>query len=930
MELASRIHKRTTSAQLSPTSSSNPKRPRHAPSHRERPADGDDFHVAIFCALPLEAVAVRAVLDHCWDTDGGAPYERASSDRNAYTTGVVGKHHVVVVHMPGIGKSQAAQAAADCVHTFRNIELALLVGICGGVPLGSGSSTRIFLGDVVVSEYVVQYDFGRKVPDGLRVKNTGVDSLEKPNAKIRSCVSKIKSDTTIGTEMAGLLSALGDLSVYPGASNDKLFAPSYRHKHQKPTACLTCAKCLQKTDPACDESMGASCAELGCDESNLMLHGRFLADDGSHRHTPSVHYGTYASGDVVMRSGDDRDEIAKCEKAIAFEMEAPGVLQSFPGRTIIIKGVCDYADSHKNKLWQRYAATTAAAYMKVFLSRWASAEKRPSRTAPEANMLQDEMNQRCLFDLRLTDPSTDKGRIEKTKGGLFRDASKWILDHRDFHRWLESEETKLLWVKGDPGKGKTMLIITIIDELERRVRLFKDRNEPDLVAYFFCQGTNKDLNHGTSALRGLIYLLIRQHPPLISYLRAAYDHAGSRFFEDGNAFFALSQVLQNMLGDQNRPRVYLIIDALDECWKQQELLLDLVSENAERYSRAKWIFSSRNEPEIERHFTLNSSGIKMVLEIQENAEQITQAVNAYVDFRIQELRSLTQDEPQRIQVRDILREKADGTFLWVALAIKEVRNSEPWCVVDDLQRLPRDLDDLYTNMVARVRELPSHKWELCQRMLSTVVVAYRPLHIAELGVLSEMPQSIRKNTTYLKSVVALCGSFLTIQSDDTVYILHQSAADYLNGSGKAAIFPDGQAHVHQNLYIQSLEEMTAVLKQNIYNLPHPGSFIKEAQIIEDPLLSVRYSLIHWVDHFEQMPLIDESFDVRTIYAFFESKLLNWFEALCLIDALPIGLLAIAKLKRLLMVCDMSGSYQQIRSDGANLCRPRPSRVSCWP
>jgi nucleoside phosphorylase len=74
-----------------------------------------------------------------------------------------------------------------------------------------------------------------------------------------------------------------------------------------------------------------------------------------------------------MKSGEDRDEIAAREKVIAFEMEGAGVWENLP--CVVIKGVCDYADSHKNKKWQDYAAATAAACMKAFLKDWVPTEK---------------------------------------------------------------------------------------------------------------------------------------------------------------------------------------------------------------------------------------------------------------------------------------------------------------------------------------------------------------------------------------------------------------------------------------------------------------------------------------------------------------------------------------------------------------------------
>jgi nucleoside phosphorylase len=80
---------------------------------------------------------------------------------------------------------------------------------------------------------------------------------------------------------------------------------------------------------------------------------------------PQIHYGNIASGNEVMKDGMTRDRIAKDEGVICFEMEAAGLMDSFP--CLVIRGICDYADSHKNKRWQPYAAATAAAYAKEIL-----------------------------------------------------------------------------------------------------------------------------------------------------------------------------------------------------------------------------------------------------------------------------------------------------------------------------------------------------------------------------------------------------------------------------------------------------------------------------------------------------------------------------------------------------------------------------------
>src|SRR5947207_3172301 len=116
----------------------------------------------------------------------------------------------------------------------------------------------------------------------------------------------------------------------------------------------------------------------------------------------------------------------------------------------------------------------------------------------------DERDRQCLMDLRVTDPQDDKKRIEETKGGLFQDSYLWILESHDFRRWYDDQQSRLLWIKGDPGKGKTMLLCGIIDELKKSIV------ETGLLSFFFCQGTDSRINNATAVLRGLIYLIVLQ------------------------------------------------------------------------------------------------------------------------------------------------------------------------------------------------------------------------------------------------------------------------------------------------------------------------------------------------------------------------------------------------------------------------------------
>jgi Cdc6-like AAA superfamily ATPase len=205
---------------------------------------------------------------------------------------------------------------------------------------------------------------------------------------------------------------------------------------------------------------------------------------------------------------------------------------------------------------------------------------------------QDDKNEQCRKALYTTDPRLDKQRIEETKGGLLKDSYLWVLDHANFKQFREDPQCRMLWIKGDPGKGKTMLLCGIVDELE------KESN--NLLCYFFCQATEGQLNNATSVLRGLVYLLLMRQSSLMRHVRAEYDLVGEKLFQGVNVWVSLAKILTNMLTDSSLKDIILIVDALDECITGRRELLDFIIQSTLiPSSSVKWIVSSRNWPEIE-------------------------------------------------------------------------------------------------------------------------------------------------------------------------------------------------------------------------------------------------------------------------------------------------------------------------------------------
>ncbi len=349
-----------------------------------RPASRSDFEIAIVCALPLEFDAVCLLVDDFWDEDGD-PFGRVEGDCNTYTTGRIGELNVVLVVLANMGKTSAASAAASMRASYPRLKIVLLTGICGGVPFVDGEK-EILLGDVIIAKSVLQYDLGRQYPSGFAIKSTVEDTLGRPTKNIRNLLTIFETNRARGQlekRTASFLQTLqtaaarrhGTQYQYPGAAHDKLFQPSYRHKHQRAAECSTC------TNPfhTCEPSRQMSCDDLGCNDTYLVQRKRLGANqeeqESTERVAPFVFVGRIGSGDTVVKSGQDRDRIAKLHNLIAFEMEGAGVWDEFP--CIIIKAVCDYADSHKNKRWQDFAAATAASAMKALLERYPKTDKPP-------------------------------------------------------------------------------------------------------------------------------------------------------------------------------------------------------------------------------------------------------------------------------------------------------------------------------------------------------------------------------------------------------------------------------------------------------------------------------------------------------------------------------------------------------------------------
>ncbi|RYO92854.1 hypothetical protein DL763_004579 [Monosporascus cannonballus] len=285
------------------------------------------YEVGVVCALPKELMAVRVLFDSKHEVPKTPP-----EDDNSYSLGRIGEHNVVATCLLEYGTNAATAAVVHMIRSFP-VRFCLLVGIGGRVP---SKQPDIRLGDVVVSNTgVIQYDLVKRRQGGVP-ERTGC--LPPPPPFLTKTISSLRSDPNISTEP--LRKYVEDIATRkqeykdPGPEHDKLFEAEYVHDRNHES----CEQC----------------------------HAHKIKRKSRPENHPTVHYGSIASGNQVMKDAQIRDKLGAQDRVLCFEMEAAGIMKIVP--CVVIRGICDYADSHKNKLWQEYAATTAAAYAKFFLS----------------------------------------------------------------------------------------------------------------------------------------------------------------------------------------------------------------------------------------------------------------------------------------------------------------------------------------------------------------------------------------------------------------------------------------------------------------------------------------------------------------------------------------------------------------------------------
>ncbi|KAF0324234.1 nacht and ankyrin domain protein [Colletotrichum asianum] len=835
----------------------------------------EDFQIAIICAIGCEYNAVTLAFDEIWE---GAEVQlrNAPKDRNKYTVGRIANRNAVLLLLSGIGKVNAAREAVRLQSSYTGIKLAILAGICGGVP-GVDTDKELLLGDVIISRCIVQYDLGRRYADGFVTKDTIEDSLGRPHESVRSLTAVFETNLgrnnlqrrtdEILESIQGKSFRNGNIYQRPPAAEDRRFEPGYLHRHYDSRNC----ECNELG--ACESAQKASCAELQCDSSQLLLRSRhrkrkfldLVCDDRAH--DLRVVIGRLGSGDTVMKSGLDRDRIAEEQNLVAFEMEGAGIWDQFP--CVVVKAVCDYANSHKNKNYQNFAAARAASATKAILEAFPCTDALPrcfpknaesfdlvsrnedgfsNQKAPEHAREYNE-NDRKLLHLLAADHEAHKNFNPRKVSGT----CEWFLRVKSYRKWLESTTSNIIWVSAGPGCGKSVLARALIDDGR-----LSSSSATSMICYFFFKDGDKHRVNSSDALSAILHQLFTQDQTrsLISRATSTFDPYGDQL---RNNFYQLWKILVDCATNTAAGEIVCVLDALDECSKEgrQELfqVLETFYFGEQKHaasSQLKFLITSRPYDDLEISFERIAMAQSYIrLDGDDKSEEIRHEIDLVIDHKVNEFgKDFREEHRQAISKR--LKAMENRTYLWLHLTLsiidkKRSAYCKPSSVQTLLSSLPSSVFDAYEKILSHSRDKKQ-----ARNLLNIILAATQPLTLDEINWAltlqakdfmdqKELEDDVWPRDGFKMTVKNLCGLFVSVV-DKKVSFIHQTAREFLmTTSGPSSTWKGSfdMSSAHGKILISCVR---------LLSLHDVDSMIdNEMQGRGSPFMA--YALHHWILHY---------------------------------------------------------------------------------
>ncbi|KAK2812771.1 hypothetical protein FQN50_001100 [Emmonsiellopsis sp. PD_5] len=730
-----------------------------------------NFTVAWVCALGIEMKASVAMLDEIYPRP---PQDQG--DSNTYTLGRVGNHNVVVACLPKgkPGTEPAAAVATNLTRSFPNIRFGLMVGVGGGAPgkPNKDPAKDIRLGDVVVScptggqNGVIQYDFGKTMKHG-KFHQTG--SLNQPPEILLTAASALHStntttDSQIAERVREMLKSNPRMQefCYQGPEKDQLFCEDYEHGR----ASETCESCnrekLSKRMP------------------------RITSD-------PVVHYGLIGSANQVMRDAITRERLRREQNIICFEMEAAGLMNRFP--CLVIRGICDYADTHKNKSWQPYAAAVAAGYAKELLGVVPKLElDRVPVAADEMrgvvrgmdkirhevahisravetleSFQQDEMTGK-IFDW--LSPNNQRATLDGMLRTRQSGTGQWFLENRAFLKWRGGGYDQL-YCHGMPGAGKTIIASIAIEYLEN----LRARDSSLGVAFYYCSHKRQDSERVEDILASLLAQLLEARPDRLKSIRELYkSHCRGQKLRLKDIQRELRDVVKQY--DQT----FIVIDALDEFGPEPRNRGDLLGKISylQEAANIKLLVTFRTNTRIrpEPH------GPK--LEISANEADILEYLDENIVKKLSDV--VQHNTDLQAKIKRHISAQVKGMFLLAYLYIEALVDKHTPNEIDHaLKSMGGELSNAYDAIVERISGQRKGHALLARKVLFWIVHAKRPLTTLELQHALAIRLSSRDldpgDLCQLDDLVSWCAGLVAVDNESkAIHLVHNTTQEYFLSS----------------------------------------------------------------------------------------------------------------------------------------------------
>ncbi|KAJ5776749.1 NACHT nucleoside triphosphatase [Penicillium nucicola] len=760
-------------------------------SLRRKRLHHDAYTIGWVCALPKEQTAAIAMLD---EEHEALPIPR--NDHNAYTLGSICGHNVVIACLPNMGTNPAATVATTMINTFQSIRFGLMVGIGGVNP------SKVNLGDVVVSQPVadyhgvVQWDMG-KLERGGQFVHTG--SLNRPPNALLNASNRLKSNH----EMYG-----SKINEYLDDVERKIprLAPKYTRREcledpllvpervrRTPTEVHFLSRLWQAIMTVVAYFLGIwAVGPVGEDNGQLLEK----AEGARSQREVKVHYGLIASGNKVIKDAQSRDSLDKAfgGHLLCVEMEAAGLMNDFP--CIVIRGICDYADSGKEKSWQEYAAAVAAAYAKELLGcvqpSVVDAESSAKAILEKVQQQIDGVQQTAVATKAATDsirsdlhsgkimrwlcPPDPSTNVNQARTLRHEGTGAWLLENPVFQSWYLGSH-RHLWLYGLAGCGKTVLSAIVLDYLTK--------GTDGLILSFFFDFNDIAKQTLEGLLRSLAFQLYQGGVDSAIHLDALLQaHQNGK---DQPTTKALWVVVLKMLIAQRK--VYIVLDALDESKTRIdaiEWIKDVVSRP--ELAHVQLLLTGRPESEFLRHIP--------PLIGNENCQPLDQSavnsdIRSWVTAQLSQRRDFTEKPLSQDLLEEIRRkvgDGADGMFRWAFCQLDSLAKCPHEAAMEEvLVSLPRTLNETYQRMITSI---PAERKNDAIRLLQFLVHSKEPLKLAEAKEIIATPIengsqgfNIKRRLFCETDILGYCPGLVTVfhATETELHLAHFSVKEYLLG-----------------------------------------------------------------------------------------------------------------------------------------------------